>query len=75
MQVFKLVDEHAMVALVGGANEDSDGEISRDALGSTAKHEYCATARHGGTAHGDGDSKPTNGAYRSTTKHIDQNPS
>jgi hypothetical protein len=32
MQVLKLVDEHAMVATVGGTNEDNDGGINRGAL-------------------------------------------
>jgi hypothetical protein len=41
-----------MAAPVGGANEDGDGRINRNELGSTAEHEYCATARLRGAAHG-----------------------
>jgi hypothetical protein len=68
MQVFQLVDEHAMAVPVGGANEDGDGGINHDAHESVAEHEYCAMAGLGGTTHGSG-----NGADRLAAKPTDRN--
>jgi hypothetical protein len=55
VQVFQLMDEHAMADPVGGANEDGDDGINRGALGSATEHEYCTTTGLRGTTHGDGD--------------------
>jgi hypothetical protein len=48
MQVFQLMDEHAMAAPVGGTNEDGDGRIGRGTLGLVVEHEYCSTVGLGG---------------------------
>jgi hypothetical protein len=68
MQVFQLVDEHAMAVPVGSANEDGDGGINCDTQESTAEHEYCIMAGIRGATHGDG-----NGADRLAAKPTDRN--
>jgi hypothetical protein len=73
MQVFQLVDEHAMAVPVGSANEDGDGGINCDTQESTAEHEYCIMAGLRGATHGDGTAEPNNGAVRLVAEPIYRN--
>jgi hypothetical protein len=58
--------EHTMATSIRDINEDGDDGSSHGTLGSAVEHGYCTTARLKDTAHGDGDSKPSSSAYRST---------
>jgi hypothetical protein len=72
LQVFMLMDEHAMAAPGGGAHRDStrrdsDGGSSNSVLESEGDHENYAMACFGGATHGGDDGESRNGTDQSAT--------